>query len=126
MGGAIKSALRDELEEEGVMGLIAVAKVSEIPVGSKKKATAGGIDFIIAHVGGSFYALADHCPHLGGSLSEGVLEGTTIKCPNHGAKFDLATGKSLGPAKILFMKMNVKDAKCYKAMVRGTEVFVEL
>lgn len=107
------------------MGLIAVAKVSEIPAGSMKRVKAEGLEFVIANVGGTFYALSDRCPHLGGSLAGGVLEGATVRCPNHGAQFDLATGKSLGPAKVLFMKMNVKDAKCYKARVSGADVFVE-
>ena len=108
------------------MGLIAVAKVSEVPAGSKKKILAGKTELILANVGGTFFALADKCPHLGGSLSEGVLDGTTIKCPNHGAQFELATGKNVAPAKVLFIKMNVKDAKSYRTEVGGNEVFVEL
>lgn len=112
--------------KEDAMGLIAVAKVSEVPVGSKKKVLAGKTELILANVGGKFYALADKCPHLGGSLSAGVLDGTRIKCPNHGATFELATGGSVVPAKVLFMKMNVKDAKSYRTEVRGNEVFVEL
>jgi 3-phenylpropionate/trans-cinnamate dioxygenase ferredoxin component len=108
------------------MGLFAVANVSEFPVGSKKKVLAEKTELILVNVGGKFYALADKCPHLGGSLSDGILDGTSIKCPNHGAQFELATGKCIGQAKILFMKMNVKDAKSYRTEVRGNEVFVEL
>jgi 3-phenylpropionate/trans-cinnamate dioxygenase ferredoxin subunit len=113
-------------KREDKMGLISVAKVSEVPVGSKKKVLAEKTELILANVGGKFFALADKCPHLGGSLSGGILEGTTIKCPNHGAVFDLATGKGIASAKILFMKMNVKDAKKYRTEVRGNEVFVEV
>lgn len=49
---------------------------------------------------GTYFACEDFCPHLGGPLSEGTIEGTTITCPWHGAVFDLTTGKPLsGPAK---------------------------
>jgi len=52
------------------------------------------------NLGGKYYAAEDFCPHLGGPLSEGEVEGTCVTCPWHGAKFDLATGKALaGPAK---------------------------
>jgi len=108
------------------MGSVSVAKLAGIPVGGKKKVTVEGTEILLANVGGAIYALADRCPHMGGSLSEGILEGSTIKCPRHGAKFDLATGRNLGQAKILFIKMNVKDAKSYKVEVRGDEVFVNL
>lgn len=108
------------------MGFISVAKVADVPVGSKKKVTAEGTAILLANVAGTFYALADRCPHMGGSLSAGVLEGTTIKCPSHGARFDLVTGKTVGQAKVLFLKMNVKDANSYKVEIRGAEVFVEV
>ncbi len=46
-------------------------------------------------VNGRFSALDDVCTHDGGPLSEGKLEGCTIACPRHGAKFDICTGKAL-------------------------------
>jgi 3-phenylpropionate/trans-cinnamate dioxygenase ferredoxin subunit len=108
------------------MGLVSVAKIANIPAGGKTKVKVEGAEIMLANVGGTIYASADRCPHMGGSLTEGVLEGSAIKCPRHGAKFDLATGKNIGQAKVLFVKMNVKDAKSYKVEVRGTGVFVEL
>lgn len=52
------------------------------------------------NVEGRLYGAEDFCPHLGGPLSEGTLEGACVRCPWHGAKFDLASGKVLeGPAK---------------------------
>lgn len=38
--------------------------------------------------------LADNrCPHFGGKLSKGKLEGSVVTCPLHGSQFDLASGK---------------------------------
>lgn len=44
------------------------------------------------NVGGQFYALNWICPHQGGPLGEGKLEGYTIACPAHGWTFDIRTG----------------------------------
>ena len=84
------------------MSLVSVAKLADIPAGGTLKVKGEGVDIMLAKAGDKVYALADRCPHMGGSLSGGTLDGTTIKCPNHGAMFDIATGKNLGPAKILF------------------------
>ncbi len=47
------------------------------------------------HVAGQYYAIDDQCTHDGGPLAEGRLEGFTIVCPRHGAKFDVRTGEAL-------------------------------
>lgn len=108
------------------MGYVTVAKVAEVPAGGMKKVEAGAVALLLANVGGKFYALDDRCPHMGGSLSEGTIEGTAIKCPRHGAMFDLATGKAIGQARILFLKMSVMDANSHRVEVRGDAVFVEV
>ena len=50
---------------------------------------------VLFHVEGQVYCIDDVCTHDGGPLSEGVLDGTSIACPRHGAKFDVCTGKAL-------------------------------
>ena len=42
-----------------------------------------------------FYCIDDVCTHDGGPLAEGDLEGHTIACPRHGAKFDIRDGRAL-------------------------------
>ena len=38
------------------------------------------------------------CPHQGGPLADGIVEGTTVTCPWHGWQFDIRSGKTpLGP-----------------------------
>jgi len=54
---------------------------------------------LLANVSGSFYALDAICPHEAGYLDEGDLDGETVVCPIHYARFSLKTGKVLeGPA----------------------------
>jgi 3-phenylpropionate/trans-cinnamate dioxygenase ferredoxin subunit len=57
--------------------------------------TVDGPPLLVAHVGDSFYASEGRCPHLGGQLAEGKLEGTVVTCPRHGSRFDLADGRVL-------------------------------
>jgi nitrite reductase/ring-hydroxylating ferredoxin subunit len=58
---------------------------------------AGGQNLALFAVAGAYYAIEDTCPHRGGSLSQGRLEGFEVSCPWHGARFDIRTGASLCP-----------------------------
>lgn len=52
-------------------------------------------DRIVAlyNVGGKFHALDGVCPHQGGPLGKGRLEGCVVTCPWHGWQFDVTTGQ---------------------------------
>ena len=108
------------------MAFIDVAAVDDIPAGAIKPFTVDGNEIAIAHLGGSFYAIGRKCPHLGGDLSKGSLDGTTIICPRHHARFDLTTGKCLAGAKIGPLKLSVKDATAYPVRVEGRRIQVDL
>lgn len=45
---------------------------------------------------GDVHAVDDTCTHAGASLSEGGVRDGTVRCPRHGAPFDLRTGEALG------------------------------
>jgi nitrite reductase/ring-hydroxylating ferredoxin subunit len=50
-------------------------------------------------LGDRLCATQARCPHKGGPLTEGSLEGHVLTCPWHGAQFDVRTGEVLrGPA----------------------------
>src|SRR5271170_4536077 len=51
-----------------------------------------GRDLAVFNVDGTHYAIDDSCPHAGGSLFAGKLEGHYVSCPNHGLRFNLVTG----------------------------------
>ena len=42
--------------------------------------------------GGEFYATSDGCPHAGGPLAEGELDGFEVTCPFHSWTFDVRDG----------------------------------
>jgi nitrite reductase/ring-hydroxylating ferredoxin subunit len=71
-------------------------RVSEVPPGSVLLL----FDVAVFNVEGGFCATQARCTHRQGPLSEGVINGSTVTCPLHGAQFDVWTGLVLrGPAK---------------------------
>jgi 3-phenylpropionate/trans-cinnamate dioxygenase ferredoxin subunit len=87
-----------------------VARVGDIPPGSSRLVELRGRRIALFHADGAYYALADRCPHEGGSLCAGRLVGRLtspgpgqyclqhprelVQCPWHGWEFDLRTGQS--------------------------------
>jgi 3-phenylpropionate/trans-cinnamate dioxygenase ferredoxin component len=72
---------------------IEVAKVDELDNGNIIMFTTGkGKELLIARVEDKFFCADNRCPHMGGNLSEGKLDGTIITCPRHHSKFDLKDG----------------------------------
>lgn len=43
------------------------------------------------------FALVDRCPHRGGPLSEGIVQGLGVACPLHGWVIELDSGKAEAP-----------------------------
>src|SRR4051812_43144761 len=98
---------------------VKVATRSEIPPGGKKLVEVDGRPIAVFNVGGSFYAIDDVCTHDGGPLAEGDLIGDQIRCPRHGARFDVRTRKALGlPA--------VEPVPTHHVELRGEDVCVAL
>ncbi len=75
---------------------VTVATIDEIPPGSGKIVDVNGIWIALFHVDGSWYAIDNTCPHAGGPLGEGHLEGDVVACPWHGWSFNVKTGERLG------------------------------
>jgi ferredoxin-nitrite reductase len=56
---------------------------------------AGGVDVALASTSGGVFAMDNVCPHSGGSLGDGQVEGGVVTCPLHGWQFECRTGRSL-------------------------------
>ena len=67
------------------------------------------------------FALRDACPHRGGPLSQGIVHGTSVSCPLHNWKIDLASGQALGPDEgcTNVFATRVEDGKVYLALKAG-------
>ena len=108
------------------MGQTEVIGAGSLAPGEMKKFTVDGNDLLIARLEDGYFALANKCPHMGGSLADGVLEGAVVRCPRHGARFDVRTGENLGEASLLFIKMKPGDARSYPVVVEEGKVYVSL
>jgi uncharacterized protein YbjT (DUF2867 family)/nitrite reductase/ring-hydroxylating ferredoxin subunit len=70
-------------------------RVSDVPPGTVLLLG----DVAVFSVEGGFCATQTMCSHRRGPLSEGTIDGTTVTCPLHGARFNVWTGAVLcGPA----------------------------
>ena len=61
---------------------------------------------------GKFYAINNTCPHQGGPLGEGVLDGESVTCPWHEWKYDsktLAVPLSRQPLKLMRSRLMEKQ-----------------
>jgi 3-phenylpropionate/trans-cinnamate dioxygenase ferredoxin component len=95
---------------------IEVVRADQIRPGSGSLFTVAGKDIAVFNVDGTLCAIADTCPHAGGSLGMGKLDGKIVTCPVHGMKFDVTTGCFAGtsdyavasfPAKVVDGKITV-------------------
>jgi 3-phenylpropionate/trans-cinnamate dioxygenase ferredoxin subunit len=107
-------------------GFVKVAEKSEIPIGTMKKVSLNGKEILVANVDGNFYAIGGKCTHMGGDLSKGVLDGNIVKCPRHGSRFDVTTGRNISGPKILFLAPKVNNEPLFPVKVEGNDVLINL
>ena len=64
------------------------------------------------------FALADHCPHRGGPLSQGIVHGGRVTCPLHDWTVELETGAAVAP--------DEGGTSCYAVRIEGDAVLVDV
>lgn len=74
-----------------------VANTEELAPGIRRVVDVDGVAVAVFNLDGNYFAISDACPHDGGELCSGTLEGDEIVCPRHGARFSIKTGAVLGP-----------------------------
>jgi 3-phenylpropionate/trans-cinnamate dioxygenase ferredoxin component len=111
---------------------VKVAKVNDFKDGVKKKVAAGGQEIMLARVGNNYYAISSRCPHMGGDLSIGKLEGTVITCPRHGSQFDIKNGQNLRWMKGSGLTYSIgktlkppQPVKTYPVKIVGEDITIE-
>ena len=66
--------------------------LANLPPGTTARVTVDGMDVALFRRGGEGFAIGTECPHQGGSLCDGMVEGDIVICPLHGWEFDLRSG----------------------------------
>jgi nitrite reductase/ring-hydroxylating ferredoxin subunit len=97
---------------------IPIGRASDVPDGSGRVVEAGGRTLAVFNVAGAFYAIDNECPHRGGPLGEGDLEGTVVLCPWHAWRWDVTTGTNANNPAV--------RVACYRVTEREGRLFVEL
>jgi 3-phenylpropionate/trans-cinnamate dioxygenase ferredoxin subunit len=112
---------------------IDAGKVKQLPPGSMKEVRAGGSDILVANVGGKIYAIDNRCPHMGGNLSKGELEGPIVTCPLHGSQIDVTSGqivrwmRGAGLASKIGNAFNhPSEVKHYPVTISGDSISVQI
>jgi 3-phenylpropionate/trans-cinnamate dioxygenase ferredoxin component len=101
------------------MAEVKVTQVSQVASGTGTVVSVEGKAIALFNVGGTFYAIANECTHMGGPLGKGRLEGTTVTCPWHGSQFDVTSGQvKKAPAR--------RPVVTYPVRVEGDDVFVQV
>ena len=70
-----------------------VVKLADLPPGASREAVAGDCIVALFNVDGEVFALDGVCPHQGGPLGKGALQGCIVTCPWHGWQFDVRNGE---------------------------------
>jgi nitrite reductase (NADH) small subunit len=71
---------------------IRISKADSIPLREGRAVMLGSTPVAIFNLGDRFLAIENECPHKGGPLCDGIVTGTSVVCPLHGWKVDLASG----------------------------------
>lgn len=73
-----------------------------LPPGERLCLEHQGRPLTVLNVAGAYHAVENNCPHRGGPVGEGEVEGSILTCPWHGWSFDLRSGHcTSNPAALL-------------------------
>lgn len=88
--------------------LVRICGVNDLPPeGGVGEFQAGKLTLCVARLNGKLFALDNECPHHGGPLGQGELDGGKVICPWHAYAFDLATGASDGEERVRVFEITV-------------------
>jgi nitrite reductase/ring-hydroxylating ferredoxin subunit len=76
---------------------VTVAQRGDIADGEVLGVEVGDKSIALYSIDGEIYATDNICTHAFAMLSDGWLDGDCIECPLHAGRFDVRTGKALGP-----------------------------
>jgi nitrite reductase/ring-hydroxylating ferredoxin subunit len=68
-----------------------------VPPGSVLAVQAGERWYALVNLDGVLHALDNNCPHNGGPLGKGELQGQELVCPWHAWRWDVPSGRNRDP-----------------------------
>ena len=97
---------------------VTVAQLADVGEGEVLGVEIGDTSIALYNVDGEICATDNICTHAFALLSDGWLDGDCIECPLHAGRFNVRTGKALGPPVD-------EDIKVYPVRVVGNDVQVK-
>jgi 3-phenylpropionate/trans-cinnamate dioxygenase ferredoxin component len=96
----------------------AIGTLSDFPLNEQKIIDLEDEYVLVLRTPTGFWAIEDRCSHDDNELFGGEVVGKEIKCPRHGARFDLESGQALClPA--------VRAVRTYNVVVNDQDVFLQ-
>jgi nitrite reductase/ring-hydroxylating ferredoxin subunit len=107
------------------MVLVKACEAGQVALGTVKYVKVSGKDLVLANIDGEYYAMENWCTHEQGNLSEGDIEENVLTCPDHGAQFDVTTGRVvMGPDGD--SPDSIQKEKTFKVIVQGGDLMVDI
>jgi 3-phenylpropionate/trans-cinnamate dioxygenase ferredoxin component len=95
-----------------------IGTLSDFPLNEQKIIDLETEYVLVLRTESGFWAIEDRCSHDDNELFGGEVVGKEIKCPRHGARFDLESGQALClPA--------VRAVRTYNVVVSDQDVFLQ-
>jgi 3-phenylpropionate/trans-cinnamate dioxygenase ferredoxin component len=112
---------------------VEIGKVGELKPGEMKMFLVRGREILLARVDDNYYAANNRCPHMGGNLSHGKLEGTIVTCPRHQSQFDLKDGHvvrwTIWPAPLVAvdrLRSRTRPLWVYPVIIEDNKIIVKI
>ena len=96
---------------------VKLATLDELPPGGSKEVEYDGRIYALFNIEGVVSAIDGLCPHQGGPLADGPINGTYVTCPWHGWEFCVKTGATTLNSKL--------KQPVYEVKVEGTDILVD-
>ena len=100
------------------MPRVRVGAAGELATGEARVVEVGGRELALFNVDGIYHCIENACPHRGGPLGEGDLDGRVVSCPWHAWRWDVTTGANTNNPAV--------RVAAYPVSVEDGAVFVEL
>ncbi len=100
------------------MPFVKVANVADVPPGAAHTVILQGRELALFHVEGEFYCIDNYCPHNGGPLADGYVNGDVVMCPWHAWEFNVRTGQLVHSPRVC--------VTTYPCRVEAGEVLVDI
>jgi len=96
---------------------VKVLDLADLPPGKGVPVTVNGRDVAVFRRGEEILAIDNECPHQGGNLCDGWVEGEIVICPLHGWEFDMRSGAC--------MTVPGERVPSYTATTAGGAIYLE-